>query len=129
MTIWGKLYHKSVFNSIWFPTDRLHEDEYFTYKVLYQAKDIYYTNAIFYFYVFRNSSLTTSYTYKDLQDKYDALDERIHFFNQKNETLLSNRAVITLAYFFISLFSRNNKKINKRTGLICSTNKNKNFKS
>jgi len=40
---WNKLYKKELFNNIRFPVGKLHEDEFTTYKIIFQAKKIVHT--------------------------------------------------------------------------------------
>jgi len=55
---WNKLYKKELFNNIRFPVGKLHEDEFTTYKIIFQAKKIVHTKKKMYFYLQRATSIT-----------------------------------------------------------------------
>lgn len=57
---WNKLYKKKLFNQIRFPEGKLHEDEFTTYKLLYESKQIAYLNQHLYNYRIRKGSIMTS---------------------------------------------------------------------
>lgn len=85
ITAWGKLYHKSLTPLLFYPKGRTHEDEFVTYKVLYQAKNVAVTMAPLYFYLQRGTGIMgTDYKLKRL-DKVVALEEALHFFEEKKD--------------------------------------------
>lgn len=59
---WGKIYKTSLFkeNNIMYPIGKLHEDNLTTYKLLYHANSIAYTNKPVYCYVKRDGSLSSN---------------------------------------------------------------------
>lgn len=56
---WNKLYSRSLFNQnmIRFPKGKIHEDNFTTYKLFYDAKKIVYTDTVLYYYVQRDDSI------------------------------------------------------------------------
>ena len=76
---WGKLFKKSLFNSIRFPVGKIHEDEYTGYKPYCYAKTISCTSKILYHYLIRNDSITGQEVF---QDKSDILEDEAIFFHQ-----------------------------------------------
>jgi Glycosyltransferases involved in cell wall biogenesis len=81
MTVsWGKLIRRGVFNNIYFPVGKLHEDEFTTYKLLYKAKKVAVTMDRLLYYRQREGSIT--YGKKDFKllfDGLEALEERARF--------------------------------------------------
>lgn len=55
---WNKLYRKELFNEVCFPEGYLFEDTGTTYKLFWNATNIYYIDKVLYFYQFRNASIT-----------------------------------------------------------------------
>ena len=77
---WNKLYKKCVFNGNRYPVGKIHEDEFLTYKLLYNVKKVAWVKAKLYFYFRRNDSITLSeYSLKKL-DRIDAFREQVEFF-------------------------------------------------
>ncbi|MBQ7751480.1 MAG: glycosyltransferase family 2 protein [Clostridia bacterium] len=78
----SKLYDKSLFDDIRYPYGKLHEDEFVTYKLLYKAETVAYTNKPLYFYFQNENGITKSaYTIKRL-DALEAMEERDQFLKQ-----------------------------------------------
>ena len=49
-TAWGKLYKRALFNNVRFPLGKLHEDEFVTYKILFNCDDAAYIDQPLYYY-------------------------------------------------------------------------------
>lgn len=77
---YGKLYYKNCFQSIRYPVGRIHEDEFTTYRILFQQEKIAVTEAPLYFY-YQNaqSIMRTKWSPKRL-DSVIALREQTEFF-------------------------------------------------
>ena len=97
---WAKIYKKDLFNDIKYPKGRFHEDEFTTYKLLFNSQTIAYTNAPFYFYRQREGSIMSKNSFKRIIDTYDALKERIVFFSERNERKLYIITLIDFARHF-----------------------------
>ena len=54
---WNKLYHKKLFNGVFYPEGYSYEDIATTYKTVWKASNIYYIGKILYFYRFRLGSI------------------------------------------------------------------------
>ncbi len=80
-TAWNKLYVKELFDGYRYPIGRIHEDEFLTYKLLYNAKNIAWLEAQLYVYYHREDSITGKYSVRTL-DRLDALKEQIEFFRK-----------------------------------------------
>lgn len=78
---WNKLYSVALFkeNGIRFPINKIHEDNFTTYKLLYAAQKIVYTDAVLYYYVQRaDSIMNAQFNYKRL-DLLEAVQEAKDF--------------------------------------------------
>lgn len=76
---WGKLYKLSLFNEIRYPVGKLHEDEFVTYRLLFQTDYIAYVNKKLYAYFINNSGIMANWNPKRL-DSLDAIKERMKYF-------------------------------------------------
>lgn len=86
----GKLFHSSLWSNVRFPDGRLHEDEFTTYRVLFQETNIALSDALFYYYRMRSNSITnTSWNIRRL-DILDAKKEQIRFFRETDRRYLEN---------------------------------------
>lgn len=80
----NKLYKKNLWENIRFPVGKIHEDEFTTYKLIYKAKTIIYTDLKLYYYLQRSDSITG--TGKISGQHFQALDafsERTAFFERE----------------------------------------------
>lgn len=77
----NKLYKKALWDTIRFPIGKIQEDEFTTYKLIYKAKTIVYTDLKMYYYLQRSDSITGTgkMSRKNLQ-VFDAFSERATFF-------------------------------------------------
>lgn len=82
-TAWNKLYKRSVIGDIRYPKGKLHEDEFTTYKYIYQAKKLVYIDFSFYNYnrTRADSIMGEGFGEKNL-DSCEAFRERMDFFAQ-----------------------------------------------
>lgn len=133
ITAWGKLYHRSLQELLIYPEGRLHEDEFVTYKVLYEARQVVETDIPIYNYFQRgNSIINDGYSIRRL-DKLIALKEAIDFFASKNETELMKQAIkryllsIQIAWYRVKKFMPNEKtvlaKLNEEWKAVYAQNK------
>ena len=79
---WNKLYKRELFDGVWYPVGRLHEDEYVIHRLLYKAGKLVYTPQKFYHYMQREQSIMSSFSEKKIWDMLAAYEERISFFLQ-----------------------------------------------
>ena len=79
---WNKLYRRELFDGIWYPVGRLHEDEYVIHRLLYKAGKLVYTSQSFYHYMQREQSIMSSFSEKKIWDMLAAYEERISFLLQ-----------------------------------------------
>jgi glycosyltransferase involved in cell wall biosynthesis len=112
-----KLYKLSLFQDIYYPVGKYHEDEFVTYKLLYKSNKIVVTDAKLYYYVQRSNSITRStYSIKRL-DKLEALEQAIIFFKNEHNKELAYLAGfrylfnIQIAYYRVKYEMKYNKSI------------------
>ena len=117
ITAWGKLYHHTLRELLIYPEGRLHEDEFVTYKVLYQAKKVVETVEPLYNYFQRGKSIMNDGYSKRRLDKIVALKEAIGFFENKQEMGLMSYARkryllnIQIAWYRVKKFMPEEKAI------------------
>ena len=102
VTSWGKVYRSELFNGIKFPVGRIHEDEFTTYKICYEAKKVAYTESQLLFYRLRKGSITERMSAKRVVDEYAALKGQVDFFQMKHEYVLYVKFLFYFAkrYFY-----------------------------
>lgn len=86
-----KVYRAKLFKELLFPVGVINEDEFVTYKAVYAAKKIAFTNSPLYYYFQHDASIMDNVAkkLKNNPHRYDflkAYEERIQFFKEKNET-------------------------------------------
>ena len=82
---WGKLYRKECFDTIRYPVGKIHEDEYTTYKILFEQDSIVYIAAPLYAYYNNPDGITKSKWSIRRLDLLEALEERILYFTEGND--------------------------------------------
>lgn len=88
VVVWNKLYKKSILNNIIFPVGKLHEDEYTTFRIVYQAKKIASTNRVLHGYMqTSNSIMRREIMQKRIEDNLDAYNKSSDFFANINEEI------------------------------------------
>lgn len=93
---WGKLYKKELFENIRYPVNKLHEDEYVTYKILFSLNQIVLVQHSFYFYFYNEASITANWSPKRL-DSLEALRNQIVFFQDNGYERAYNQALYNAA--------------------------------
>ena len=72
----NKLYKSALFSDIRYPVGKLHEDGFTTYKLLYKANRVYYSNADLYCYYQRSGSIMNQPFTERRLDEYEVYKER-----------------------------------------------------
>jgi len=108
----GKLYNHKLKEMLNYPIGKLNEDEYVTYKLLYNVDKVVISSKKYYYYLQRiNSIMSSEYSEKRLA-KLEALKESIDYFELLGDRKLLNAA--KLRYFLnlqISWYRVNKSKI------------------
>lgn len=86
----AKLYKLKTFDNINFPADVINEDEFVTYRAVYNANSVAFTEDKLYYYYQHETSIMDNVAkkLKDNPHRYDylkAYGERIRFFEEKNK--------------------------------------------
>lgn len=102
----GKLYRADIVKAVLFPVGKLHEDGYFTYRALYEAKRYVLLNVCKYNYrQERQGSIMTTTARNNPKSLYDvigAFEERNAFYGSHNEKVLKEKSE---AYYYKTLVS------------------------
>lgn len=115
VVVWNKLYKKELFKFLHFEKGKLHEDEYFTYRLLYDVEKVAVVQECLYQYVERDNSITTS---KMSEHRFNCLVEyqrdRIDFYTSKEDTELLTKSCYTFLEFIIWFLIRNRQWLTKK---------------
>ncbi len=103
---WNKLYKTELFKEIRYPVGKIHEDEFTTYKLVYEAnKVVYFSEPLYYYYQRDNGSIMrSSYNEKRL-DYIEALEERLEFYKQKEEKELYEITFQNYCYMLVQHYA------------------------
>lgn len=121
VVVWNRIYEKSLLSETSFEEKRIHEDEFFTYKILYGEK-VALVHECLYLYTQNPSGITKSGKYNAAYcDIIDAFNEKNEFFIQhKDSELLYANCVYILSSVIPSIIvkytTRGNKK--EKNGVI-----------
>ena len=77
-----KLYKKTDFQDIRYPIGKLHEDEFTTYKLLFQYESVAFVDARFYYYFVNPEGITQSSWNPKRMAMLDAISEQNQFFRR-----------------------------------------------
>lgn len=108
-TVVNKLYKRSVI-SVLFPTERINEDEFWTYQIFGNARKIAFVDIELYYYFQRNSSIMhIKYSPKRL-DGVEARKERMFYIEQKYPSIYNNACLSYLwsCFYHFQVICRNN---------------------
>lgn len=81
--VWGKLYCKNCFRTIRFPEGKLHEDEFTTYKILFELPYLIVSEKKLYYYFENENSIMHKTWTESRLDALEAHKEQILFFSEK----------------------------------------------
>lgn len=91
--VWNKLYRSFLAQNHSFPVGRLHEDEFYTYRLVEDAKNIIVTDRVLYYYRVRNGSIISN-PLRGAEDALDARLEKIHFLQKRYPSLIIREKLI-----------------------------------
>ena len=92
---WNKMYARELFKELRYPIGKIHEDEFTTYKVLYNVDNIAIVNDYLYNYRKNENSITERKFNLKRLDILDAFECRMKFFIEKNESKLYEITLVT----------------------------------
>lgn len=95
---WNKLYRKSLFADLRYPAGKLHEDEFTTYRAVYQAEKVAVTREPLYAY-FQNTEgiIRSKWTPRKL-DIVEAVEAQAAFARENNNPVLLRKALEDYIY-------------------------------
>lgn len=110
---WGKLYQKQCFSEIRYPIGKLHEDEFTTYKILFQFRTIGAVFAPLYYYYENASGIMKSEWSPKRLDSIQAAEEQIQFFVDNAYWAAYRKAVSRYLWFITENY--NQAKLSEHT--------------
>ncbi len=95
---WNKLYKRELFDGVRFPEGRQHEDEFVTYRLLWNADTVAVCELPLYFYRQRAESIMGQGFDERSLDAMEALEERVVFYREQGEERLAVLTQATLCH-------------------------------
>ena len=95
---WNKLYHRSLFKKLRYPIGKLHEDEFTTYKAVYQAGKVGVTPARLYAYYQNPDGIMRSDWNPRRMHVLEAFEEQIAFAREHGNDRLLQKVVLSYIY-------------------------------
>lgn len=108
---WGKIYKKRIFDNYKFPIGKVHEDDYTSYKFVYEAKKIFCINQYLYYYFQRDNSISKTDTTYDFTD---VMEEQFTFLCQNKELKLAESTAINLCWRYLNKYYTNKSTNEKK---------------
>lgn len=96
----NKIYKKSLFDKVKYPSGKIHEDAYVYHRLLNEVKQVILVPDVLYYYRKRADSITNSrFTTKELEDSMGAVIDRIDFYKEQGNQRLVDIAIDGYLYF------------------------------
>ena len=111
---WGKLYHKTCFTTMRYPVGKVHEDEYVTYRLLFENFNLSFLPLPYYGYYNNPNSITKGQWSPRRMDAFTAYDEQIRFFSKAGCTALRCFRIQNYIYTIIDQLSQIKKTTQPR---------------
>ena len=90
---WGKLYRKVCFRNIRFPAGKIHEDEFTTYRILFELDEIAYIPAPLYYYFTNPGGITKRIWTTKRLDCFQAYAQQVDFFTKTGRTAARKKVI------------------------------------
>lgn len=87
-----KLFAKDLLKYVRYPIGKIHEDQYITYRLLYQANRTVETGKRLYYYYINPDGITHSKFYAKRFDDIEACNQAIRFFEEQDESSVVSAA-------------------------------------
>nr|WP_022768216.1 glycosyltransferase family 2 protein [Butyrivibrio sp. NC2007] len=107
--LWNKIIRKDCIGNIRFDEGFIHEDEGTTFKILYNARKIAFSNEALYYYFSRDESITGIPYDKKRLDILKAYENRLSFYKDNSEKILYDRE----CQYYLSEILANYYKVSK----------------
>lgn len=98
---WGKLYSMKLFRNLRFPVGRVHEDEFTTYKALFQCKTVAVIQQPLYAYYRNTAGITKSGWNISRLDAFLAFDKRAEYFKEHNDEEMYKKTISFLLDYIL----------------------------
>ncbi|MDO5400305.1 MAG: glycosyltransferase family 2 protein [Eubacteriales bacterium] len=95
---WNKLYHKSLFQTRRYPVGRLHEDEFTTYRLVYEAGTVAVVPGALYAYFQNDSGIMRSKWSPRRMDALEAMEGQMAFAQAEHHPALLQKAAKQYIY-------------------------------
>ena len=82
---WGKLYRRELFETVRYPVGKLHEDEFVTYRLLLQCREVAVLAAPMYAYYVNPASITRKNWSPRKLHAWEAFEQQIAFFEARGD--------------------------------------------
>lgn len=107
MMAWAKIYARELFEKERYPLGKIHEDVALTYKLIYSAGKVAYTNEILYRYSTRTDSINARERfYLRRLDILQFRKEQLIFFRDRKEQKLADKALRAYAYELLVCYEK-----------------------
>lgn len=110
----AKLYKRSCFKNIRYPKGKIHEDEYVTYRILFDEDNVAFVNQPYYAYYINPESITKSSWSPKRLDAVEAVSDQLRFFKRTNDQELIDFALSRYFWCLHRQESLCDKKIYKK---------------
>ena len=98
---WGKIYNRKIFKKYQFPVGKIHEDDYTSYKFIYEANKTACIDQPLYKYFQRNDSISKTDTTYDFTE---VRKEQFSFLLQHKEYELAELTAINLCWHYLNSY-------------------------
>ena len=107
-SVWGKLFHRSCFNTLSFPMGRLYEEVALTYRLMLTQKTVAITTQPLYYYVKRADSIVTGAYTPAQKDMLRASREMLRFAEEERPALIpaARRRVVYACFYLLKTMGR-----------------------
>lgn len=116
VVVWNKIYRRELFKNIRYPKGKLYEDEFTTYKLIYQAKKVVDSNVSMVYYRQRKDSIMGKGFREERLQVLEAFKQRGKYFEQHglNELVKKNERNLNISLKRFYLATQRSKLINKK---------------
>lgn len=90
---WNKLYHKELFSALRYPVGKLHEDEFTTYRAIYEAGEVAVVEQMLYAYYQNPNGIIRSAWNPKRMHLLEAVEQQMAFARTQNMERLYRKAV------------------------------------
>ena len=97
----AKLYRRELFLNLRYPVGKLHEDEFTTYRAVYDAKNIAVSKALLYAYFQNPEGIMRSRWNPQKMEGIRAMEEQMAFAQKMNKTRLLEQASLTRCWLVL----------------------------